>query len=163
MSRTRAKGPRKIKGLLSAIACVRPPFIPISRPRGVRAVGLRYERALAKALAPNVGMKSGQWFYFTDSLGPGYCQPDIIIPLADCTLIIECKLSNYAEGVAQLRNLYIPIITAAYARRAIGIVTCRHLSRATNIKQVCASLDEALLRARSDEIPLLHWLGRGKP
>ena len=62
---------RTIVGLESARALAgRPLSIPKGRPRGAKADGIRYEKLLAKALAP-LGFEHGRWFEFVDANGYG--------------------------------------------------------------------------------------------
>lgn len=160
------KSHRIVCGLRYAMLCSRPPKIPHSRPRGSRAQGLRYERALAKALLER-GARPGQWFKYEDRNGIGHCQTDIILPLPGAIIIIECKLGNYAKGEAQLRELYLPVARAAFNKPVYGLVACRHLSPelVSPQRRIEVSLDHAIESAiaGAPQAPLFHWIGRGKP
>lgn len=144
---------RSIVGLTWARACPWPSCIPHkSRLRGARAAGIRYEKAVAKAI-PNA--QRGQWFEYSDANGHGYCQPDILVVGRSTVLVIECKLTDTELARQQLDYLYLPIVEHVYRRPAIGIVVVRHLTRATPRAAICTTLSEAL-RNRGE---LVHWLG----
>ena len=59
---------RIIDGLDFAGPCVRPATIPIGRPRGVKALGVRYEKSLAEAIP---FATRGQWWSSTTRTGSG--------------------------------------------------------------------------------------------
>jgi len=98
---------RSIVGLEYAALCLRPAHIPKSRPRGVKAAGLRYEKALAAAI-PRA--EHGQWVEYRDLNGPGHCQMDLLIEGSKRIVVIECKLTDVEQGFGQLRDLYFPIV-----------------------------------------------------
>jgi len=157
MSPRRRPSHRIIEGLREATPCPRPAHIPHSRPRGVKAVGLRYERAVAKAIP---GAIHNQWFSFVDKNGHGHCCPDIILDLGRGIVVLECKLTDVDEARSQLEWLYKPVLARAYNKPVRGIVVTRHLTRLTNVTNVVDSLGAALL-APFGSLPTLHWLGRG--
>ena len=150
-------GYRSIIGLEYAALCLRPAHIPKSRPRGVKAAGLRYEKALAAAI-PRA--EHGQWVEFRDLNGPGHCQMDLIIEGAKRIVIIECKLTNVEEGRGQLEGLYFPVAKMIWPdKKPLGIVAARHLSKENDLKRVETTLKGAIWRAETDGIiPTLHWL-----
>jgi hypothetical protein len=152
---------RTVTGLSYAALALRPKGLPISRPRGSKAAGLRYERALGKALAlEGVRAIGGQWFEFCDANGPGHCQTDLIIVGKKRVAIIECKLGDVNTGRAQLSGLYLPVARLVWPdKKALGIVAARHLGREENEDLVVGSLEEALKRAE-EVIPTLHWIER---
>src|SRR5436190_8478559 len=88
--------------------CLRPACIPKSRLKGAKADGLRYEKLVAKAIPE---AKHGPWYEFCDVNGPGYCQPDLVVISPRMVLVLECKLSNYFEGLQQIERLYKPVLT----------------------------------------------------
>lgn len=153
------KMPRLVSGLTFAEAVPRPACIPKSRPRGIRAVGLRFERKLAKALPGEV--LCGQWFAFRDENGHGYCQPDFLILQRDCVTILECKLSDIEGAEAQLRRLYMPVVRKALGAPVRAIVVSRHVTRAPTGAKIYCDLDAAM-RSSANIIPILHWLGDAK-
>jgi hypothetical protein len=78
-----------VEGLIWGVPLgARPDCIPVSRPRGAKALGVKYEKALAGALP---GWKHGQWFQFKDINGYGYCQVDLMIELEACVIVLEAK------------------------------------------------------------------------
>lgn len=152
----------KIHDLIYAKPCLRPHTIPLSRSRGVRAVGLRYERLVARAISRQFPRETthGQWFEYCDARGPGYCQPDILISWLDGSghIIIECKLTDVDAARDKLRNIYVPIVERALGGTVHAIVVTRHLTKETNKKLICDNLGAAVMRANGS-IPTLHWLG----
>ena len=151
---------RRIMGQVRAKPCARPACIPRSRPRGAKALGLRYERALARALPHG---RHGPWYEFIDANGPGYCQPDIVLDMGECMFVLESKLSNVEQAKAQIEDLYVPVLTAAHRTKVHGIIVVRHLTPGVDLALVHDTLQSAMIAAvRGSQLPLLHWLGRGR-
>lgn len=150
---------RHLAGLQYAAMCLRPAHIPKSRPKGAKAAGLRYEKALAAAI-PRAD--HGQWFEFRDLNGPGHCQMDLVIEGQKRIVIIECKLTDIEQGMAQLRHLYFPIAEMIWPdKKPLGIVAARHLSKCPDTGLVESTLKAAILRAETQKvIPVLHWMER---
>ncbi len=147
-------GHRIVEGLKWARACpVRPPYIPKSRPRGVKALGVRYERRLAEAS----GGLAGQWFEFEDANGLGCCQTDVIVDLDNVLLVLEAKLSWVPEGHSQIAKLYRPVVEAALVKPVIGIVVVKNLT--PGAPRAFGCYDDAIASARTGCLPVLHWLG----
>jgi hypothetical protein len=150
-------GYRKIEGLRYAALSERPPGLPRTRPRGTKALGLRFERALARALP---GAKHGQWFYFVDRNGPGYCQPDLYLDSGGYIVVFEAKLTDCAQAKGQILDLYAPVLAKALGKPVQGIIVVRHLTQVSDLTEVRPSLALARIAARTS-VPILHWLGRG--
>lgn len=150
---------RQICGLQYAALCLRPAHIPKSRPKGAKAAGLRYEKALSAAI-PRA--EHGQWFEFSDLNGPGHCQIDLLIEGKKRVVVIECKLTNVEQGFAQIKELYFPIVEKIWPdKKPLGIVACRHLSNCPDLGLVEHTLKGAIMRAEVQGIiPILHWLER---
>lgn len=158
---------RRISGLLSArrLDC-RPPSIPIGRPRGAKAAGMRYQRLVEKALLaafPGSGLDVGPWFEFADVNGRGYCQPDILIysPIRDQYIIVEIKLSNFEAAQAQIIDLYAPVIERATRSRPLGLIIMKNLSPVVPAARIFEDFRSALACAQEDWFPVWHWLGHG--
>ena len=152
-------GYRSIVGLQYAARCLRPAHIPKSRPKGAKAAGLRYEKALSAAI-PRA--EHGQWFEFRDLNGPGHCQMDLIIEGSKRIVVIECKLTDVEQGFGQLRDLYFPIVERVWPdKKPLGIVAARHLSKCSDVGLVETTLKGAIWRAETQKvIPVLHWMER---
>lgn len=149
---------RIVAGLISAFPCPKPNTIPISRPRGVRAVGLRFERAFVKALKlkwPSQVL-AGQWFQYQDINGKGHCQTDVMLVFAEEVIIFECKLTETDWGRLQLTQLYFPVVARALNRKVRGVVVTRHLTKETNIASITDDIGIAIASAGFN-IPTLHW------
>jgi hypothetical protein len=148
------------------LLAARPACIPLSRPRkGSKVYGLRYEKALADAVrAQYPRALHGQWIAYRRSDEPTrerYCQPDVLIPLSDCLVVLECKLTETEEGREQILHLYVPALRQIVNKDVFGIVVARHLTRETRPETVVRGLDMALMAMRRC-IPTLHWLGKGR-
>ena len=95
-----------------------PPFITRRKPRGRFAVGLRYERKaqeMLRARFPGTYL-AGPWFEFVDRTGRRWCQPDglIIWKEREHIRIVEIKYQHTERAWWQLRQLYDPVIRAAF-------------------------------------------------
>ena len=151
---------RQIIGLRWARPCTRPSCIPVARPRGAKAAGLRYERALANA---QCGAVRGQWWEFEDANGHGWCQTDVLLrPDDDCAIVQECKYSWTLDGHVQLERLYLPVVQRALGvTSVIGIVVCKRLVPEMTLQGVtiASTLQGALNSAASGRRVAWHWLG----
>lgn len=146
-----------------------PENIPRPRPRGVKALGSRYEAAVSRQLGPEA--KRGQWWRFADANGPGLCQTDFCIFGDIWLVILECKHTWTEEGMDQLRELYLPVVEMATSKRMIGIQVCKHLVPG-HTGPVYDSLEAAVNAARTGQygnvsrfhptrLVTLHWRGVG--
>lgn len=145
---------REIEGLRSVKLSASP--WPKSRPRGVKAKGLRYERALAKVIP---SAKHGLWFNFVDRNGPGFCSPDFIIEGHSFVAVLECKLTDTDEARKQIRALYTPILEKFYSKPVLGVVVAKYLT--PNSRNIVHDLASALKLTKNSAIATLHWLGKG--
>lgn len=117
---------RQVSGLRWAKRMeARPGFIPIGRPRGAKAQGIRYEKALGLALGPEA--RRGVWWEFEDAQGHGYCQTDFLLELAQGSVILEVKYTWVPEGHQQIEGLYGPVVAAALGKPAVGLVVAKRL------------------------------------
>lgn len=148
---------RCVSGLLWAQARERGPWGP-GRARGAKAHGLRYERALAKALP---GALHGQWFEFADRNGRGWCQPDLIRNLGDALLVLEAKFTWVPDGQRQIDQLYRPVVERAWGLPVLGVVVCKVLAPGATDVAVTGDLAVATALARQHRPVVLHWLGSG--
>lgn len=165
MSARRAK--REVFGeCIARLLPTKPSCIPIGRPRGVKAQGVRYERAVASALLarwPKAGISAGPWYEFGDLNGRGYCQPDVTVYSAslDAYIVCECKLTNYNAALADLNTLYVPVLRAAHGTDVFPLIILRHLSSEVPPRSVFESFSAALYAAPKMKVPpVFHWLGR---
>jgi len=138
----------------------RPKVIPIGRPRGVKALGLRYERELAKVLS---GARRGVWFEFEDSRGHGFCQVDFLVPVGGRPVVLEAKYTWTLEGHEELEGLYLPVMRGVRGlERALGLVVCKKLTEGTLASaRSFGDLTSAVEWAEGGERAVLHWIGNG--
>jgi hypothetical protein len=152
---------RKISGLKWAKASDRRPFGTPKIGRGAKSYGIRYERAVAKALT---GATHGQWFEFEDSNGLGMCQTDFLVLRAGVIGIVEVKYTWTPEAEDQIERLYKPVVSAALGLPVCGLVICKNLTREVPADTVFETFGEALGSAiwwSGGPLPVLHWLGKG--
>ena len=137
----------------------RPDCIPASRPRGAKAAGLRFERALAKQLPTAL---HGTWFAFEDAQGRGFCQTDIIYSLLPTYIaVIEVKYTLVPGAHSKLSNLYLPIVSMAMQRPTVGVVAVKNLDPRYRRGRIHTDLEEAALHASESGYPsLLQWSGQ---
>jgi hypothetical protein len=141
----------------------RPSCIPLSRPRGAKAAGLRFERALHKSLKGSI---LGQWFEFEDESGPGFCQTDLLFsipgrPKGGLVIVIECKYTLVPGAHSKLSSLYIPVVEKAMGCRAAGVVVVKNLDPRYRRGRIFTSLHEAAYAALDSGYPtLLQWSGQ---
>jgi hypothetical protein len=148
---------RQIIGLKWAKPCGRPAAIPIGRPKGRKAAGLRFEKAIGQQL---LGARRGQWFEFEDRNGHGWCQVDFLLPWAGRAVVIEAKYTWTEDGHRELEGLYLPVVEQAGFARPIGIVISRNLVPVRGRLAVRSTLGEAVEAAEDGRV-VLHWLGVG--
>ena len=148
-------GHRWVKGLISACEGSGPGWGP-SRPKGAKAKGLGYERALAAVLPE---FRQGVWWRFEDANGPGWCQTDFVLVGRSAVLVLESKLSWCVQGHSQLRALYQPVLTKATGMEVLGVLVTGKLRPDMPAGVVVAgTLQEALDFARTGRPTVLHWL-----
>lgn len=106
----------------------RPSFIPVSRPRGTKALGLRFERRVGALLRRQFHeVHSGEWFEFVDAKRQGVCQIDHYIVLHSHIILCECKLSEAEAAWPQMKDLYAPILERHYGLPVARVQIVRHL------------------------------------
>ena len=147
-------GFHKINGLKWARAIARPSCIPKSRPKGIRAEGLRYEKALAKHIP---FAKHGPWFEFEDASGRHFCQMDFVFGHGGESWVLEAKLSACESGFRQLHYLYLPVLEAVFDRPAHGIQVVKYLRRGVD-GTICHNLAAALEHGLTDARTFWIWM-----
>lgn len=156
----RSRGHRKVSGLKWARELeAKPTYIPVSRPRGVKAFGTRYEKILHAELGP--GWLRGRWFEYEDANGLGCCQVDFM-GVQGRLWLLETKYTWTPEGHEQLEELYAPVVARARGveESSIGLVlVCKNLTaRAMQAGRVVESLNLAMATARPGTRTILQWL-----
>ena len=142
--------------LSEASACAGPKGLRGART-AAQKFGLRYEKLVAKRTE---GLH-GQWWKFTDINGSGYCQTDVVLTLDGKAYVLEVKLTNVEEAYDQLRALYVPVVSLALRKPAVGIIVVRHLTPTALGKDIYTTLGNAMTYATPREFPIVHWIGRG--
>ena len=155
---------RRIEGLRWAKPSESGPRLPTSRAKGAKAAGLRYERALARALSPQ-GWCHGQWWEFEDRRGHGWGQTDlwkgVISHIGGVVVLLEAKYTYTRDGWEQLDGLYKPVVEMATGRRVVGVEVCKALTPQVEECEVTGELGEAIRLAVAGKRVVLHWLGMG--
>lgn len=142
-----------------------PSSIPRSRSRGIKALGRRYEAAVARQLGSDA--TRGQWWTFRDSNGPGLCQTDFFIEGSRWVVVLECKHTWIADGMDQLHYLYLPVVGMATGKQVVGVQVCKHLVPYA-VGTICTDLESAVETAKEtwrqkaiSRCITLHWRGVG--
>ena len=149
---------RCVKGLEWAQQLLeRPRGIPIGRPRGRKAAGVRYERLVAAAVA---GAQASLWWEFRDRAGPGVCQTDLLLVGKRSALVLECKYTCTDAAWVQLEQLYGPVVGRALGLPVLLVQVCKVLTPEAG--DVTSDLAEAVEFARRGRRPVLHWCGVGR-
>lgn len=150
---------RQIVGLKSVRRLSgKPSCIPIGRPRGAKAAGLRYERELARML-PDV--PHGPWLEFEDANGKGYCQADFVLKLAGAVVVLECKYTWTATGHVEMDTLYKPLLGRLEGLPVLGVQVCKKLTPETPSRAAVRSTLAAAISAAWNGPAVWHWLGVG--
>ena len=134
------------------------------RPRltAAQAKGRAYERKVAGLVAElATELQSvretlhNPWFKFRDRFGTAHAQPDYLLLADGIVYIFEVKLTQRAQAIAQLQDLYGPLVSL-YFKRPVALIAVyknfRHMQGVTLIK----SLNEARANGR---VYTIHWLG----
>lgn len=137
-----------------AKTCSRPQCIPVSRPRGAKAQGLRYERLLARAWPQAT---HGQWWSYATGGCQKFCQTDLLLVGPKAALIVEVKLSWTPRARQSLDEVYIPVVSTALERPTFGFTATQHLRKGMS-GVVLSDLDEALEAALRGWNVIWHWL-----
>ena len=148
---------RQVVELKWARTCERPQSIPVGRPRGAKAAGIRFERAIGQQL---LGARRGQWFEFEDRNGHGWCQVDFLMPWGGRAVVLEAKYTWTEDGHRELDGLYLPVVESAGWQRPIGIVISRNLIPMNGRAVARSTLSQAVEIAES-RWAVWHWLGVG--
>jgi hypothetical protein len=137
----------------------KPECIPVSRPKGAKAAGLRFERSLAKHLK---GSLHGRWFEFEDQNGHGYCQTDVIYVFRPrFAVVIEVKYTLVPGAHSKLQNLYIPVVSHALKMPAVGVVAVKNLDPRYRRGRIYTDLLSAAVASAENGYPaLLQWSGQ---
>ena len=111
----------------------KPGFITRGRARGRFAVGIRYEKSGQEwlelaALRRKLHYDNGPWFEFGTDTGKRWCQPDALVvdKARKQILIVEFKYQHTSDAWFQLRQLYLPVVKAAYPGWTFGLVEVVH-------------------------------------
>ena len=124
-----------------------PPWLKSSRPRGAKAQGLRYERAVGKALG--VGWLSGQWFTYGEGK---WGQWDYINPTL--MVVVEVKYTVESTAARKLAELYLPVAECIWPGEWRGVVVAKNMVPGGPL---AAPTIRAALQGPG--IRLVHWLG----
>lgn len=148
---------RQVSGLIFARALAkRPSCIPIGRPRGQKAWGIKYEREIAKRL-PNA--VRGLWFEFEDRFGRGFCEVDFAIQAQNVVIILESKYTWTLAAHVELETLYIPVVKLALKRPVYSAVICKVLTSETARYARIVSDNPATIPASENQRVVWHFLG----
>lgn len=101
------------------------PFPSSGRKSGAMKAGLAYEKKVKDLLFRqfNASFCPSQWFCFSnDDDARRYCQTDGLIVQGDQILLVEVKIRWTASAWWQLRELYLPVIRAAFGPKHVALL-----------------------------------------
>jgi len=122
----------------------------VTKLKGAAYHGVKFERAWVDYMVNkgHEGFSAGEWLYFEDANGWGYCQPDGLLFNHKEVIIFECKLGfTYRKAYAEMSKLYKPLIKeyTGYPDNAIKCVqVCRHLKPSSKRTTVVHTLKEVM-------------------
>lgn len=147
---------RVISGLRWAKALAgRPACIPHGRARGVKAYGIRYEKAIGKQFSAE---SRGRWFEYEDREGRGYCQVDFLLGQLGRLVVVEAKYTWTLDGHRELETLYLPVVEEAFGLPARGVVVARNLTADTlDYAEVFHRVEDAASAGAKRSV--WHWMG----
>jgi hypothetical protein len=127
-------------------------------------MGLRYERTFASALrALFPDLLAGQWWEFEDAAGLGWAQCDLLVRSSpaspaphECgTIIVECKVTASARGLAQLEQLYAPLVQHLTGVPPRCVLAAKNITPSVRPAMIVTSWSgvESVWPAT----PILHW------
>lgn len=156
LSRARERGTFKARKL----DC-RPGCIPVGRPRGAKAEGLRYEKSLRPHLESR--FSAGQWWEYEKNGRKKFCQTDFWAIAGERVIILEVKLTWCDEAEEQLDLYRRVLLTALGLRSALVVVVCKHLVQGLE-RYVSPNLQGALRYGMENPgvVPVWHHIG-GQP
>jgi hypothetical protein len=152
--------PRRLEHVEWAHECEAPGWAQAKRSRGTKALGLSYERKLAKVLP--AGSLHGQWFIYRADGRVGYCQPDFLLRGKSELAVLEAKLTDVEAAWEQLTHLYAPVLRRCYSKEILRVVVTRSVARVPANAEVVETLTQALTLARIGRLAVLHWIGSGR-
>jgi len=126
--------------------------------KGAKAAGIRFERALHKALPGSI---HGQWFEFEDASGFGYCQTDLLFPLGGMYVVIEAKYTLVPGAHSKLAGLYVPVVSQAFGGEACGVVIVKNLDPRYRRGRIYTDIQTAAEASWMTGYPtLIQWSGQ---
>ena len=151
---------RLVQNVTFAAPCLAPLWLKPNRSRGTKALGLAYERALARSVP---SAYRGQWWHYIADGQPGWCQTDFHFMGRKRIVVLEAKLTDYDGAMEQLLGLYLPVLRVAYPSREIsGVVVLKSLRQIMPGVAVADSLAQAMRWVEAGgSPPVVHWLGKG--
>jgi hypothetical protein len=141
----------------------RPNCIPVGRSRGVKALGIRYEKVLAESYG---SLRRGTWYEFEDKNGHGYCQTDFEFYDAErkTCVVLELKHTWTEDGHVELAKLYLPVVRAAGVgtfAQVVGVVVSKKLLGHMPGTVICDSMALAASMASTGNRAVWHWMPSG--
>lgn len=138
-----------------------PPWLRHPRRTPRQREGVRYERSFGSAavgLWPHAHL--GQWWEFEDGAGHSWAQTDIWVERdGEASIIIECKLTWSERGMAQLLDLYKPLVEHHCGRPPLCILAAKNLRRGMERGALCTTIAQCERAAKKGLVPILHWMG----
>lgn len=132
---------------------------------GAQKAGLAYQKRVIEFLVRTCAcssLASGPWYFYSDASGRrSYCQPDALAfdiqGVFESVAVVEIKLRWTVDAWYQLRQLYIPVLSAALPGKTfLPVVICRSYDPAIRIGEPVHLID-GLEEAQADKFNVLIW------
>lgn len=150
-----------------------PRKLPTNHYNPAQLRGIRYQRALGKALisklTPHVISITPEPWYEYEIANPttkftekAICSPDFLIETEIGMIVIEVKLTFVFTAVEKLLNLYVPVVTLAHNTPLVApLVIAKTLT--PNTPKTINTLSLALDGKAPRSVPVFQWLDKRSP
>jgi hypothetical protein len=146
-----------IKDLKEARYGPRPRYISRPRHKGLRAMGVAYERKFGKRFLRDYPTALlGQWIYFVDARGAGVAQPDVLLRTEDAVHVVECKLSHKEDAEQKIRKVYGVLLR--HLHPGLKIHFTQVFKNFNGFKDPVIDLEQILEGRSDDDYLRCHWI-----
>jgi hypothetical protein len=146
---------------------IEPQHLPCGKHTSAQLRGLRYQRALGRALARTLKRIDATlipepWYRYVSHDACNICAPDFLVEKGDSAIVIEVKLTFVFSAIEKLTELYVPVVRKANPRlkRIVPLIVTKTLtpSAPPTIPRISKALDNV-----SGMVPVLQWRDRQSP
>lgn len=133
---------------------------PLPKADGMKAIGLRYERQVIRALcARNIIHEHNPWFEYTttENMAVHVAVPDAMLFLdKDSVIVAEIKLKFVPDAMTKLEEIYCPIVSKHMGKPVRPLIIVKSLTLDT------PSHSDSISEALKCQYPIYHWLGHAR-